>query len=188
MTVVFTCRADFYGHVLGLSPPGRPHPRECPGLPRPHGRGGAPGGHRGPRGQGGAGVRAGPVGANPRRHGPGTGTAAAALVLTGTVVEAAAGGGPDQRGVRRDGRGRGGHRDRGRRRFQRTPGTRPGTPVQALHPTGQRRRGIRGHATPGRDDDPGRGGPAPRRRAGHGPAAGHQLRQGPRRWKSPTRP
>ena len=30
VTVVFTCRADFYGHVLGLSPPGRPHPRETP--------------------------------------------------------------------------------------------------------------------------------------------------------------
>ena len=110
-----------------LSPSGRPHPGGCPGLPGPDGREGTPGGRRGPRSQSGAGVRAGSAEPNPRRHGPGTGPAAVALLLAGAVVEAAAGVGPDQRGVRRDGRGRGGHRDRGRSRIQPTPGTRPGT-------------------------------------------------------------
>src|SRR5262249_11939495 len=135
------------------------------------------------------------AGANPQRYGPGAGPAAVAVVLAGAVVEAATGGNPDPRGVRRDGRGRGGYRHRSRRRLHTTLRTREKAPAQALHPTGQRRRGIGGDTTPGRDDDPDeprRGGPVPRRETGRGPAASHQLRpryrvggSGPRSPDSP---
>ena len=163
VTVVFTCRADFYGHVLDYRPLVDRIREEAQVSLGPMDERELREVVEAPAAKVGLEFEPGLSEANPRRHGPGTGTAAAALLPAGTAVEAAAGGGPDQRGVRRDGRGRGGHRDRGRGRLQPTPGTRPGTPAQALHPAGQRRRGIRGHATPGPADDPGRGGPAPRR-------------------------
>ena len=115
LSVVFTCRGDFYGHVLGYRPlVERIREGAQVSLAPMNGRElrqviEEPAASMPPR------IRARSARANPRGRGRGTGTPAAALVLAGTVVETAAGGGADQRGIRRDGRGREGHRD-GRRR------------------------------------------------------------------------